>query len=258
MSKHPGEGRSPAPTIGSAPRAAARAVVAGRSPEPAPSSPASELVESLVRIFAEQLERSLKVSLDGSVESLAFVDHYLSLARDEVREPIVSLLAAGAGAYFGELVRRRIGGTWVGDGKDPRRLRLLVEPQFVHFSPIDQAYEAIAGTELDPEDDRIAAGPGFDSSFGLRPPPPEPDEDDFDAAPTEAGTDEPLDDTTWLQQRLSELSPVPEDQFYSLTCRFETLELMLELLAVKHVGEGRSPQRYGLSDYVQVLARHRA
>jgi hypothetical protein len=202
--------------------------------------PALALVGSLVRSFCEQVERALAVRLDGSVTSLAFVDHYLSLARDEDREPIVSLLAAGAGAYFGELVRRELGGTWVGDGLDPRRLRLLIEPQFVYFSPVDQAYEAIAGHGLDADDPRLAPGPSFDSAFGLEPP---REQDD----PGE-------DDAQWLSERLAELPPVAEDEFHSLTCRFETLQLMLELLAAKHAAEGLSPRRLGLSDYVEVLA----
>lgn len=199
------------------------------------------LVESLADRFREQVERALKVRLDGSSTSLAFVDHYLALARDEDREPIVSLLAAGAGAYFGELVRRELGGTWVGDGHDPRRLRLLIEPQFVHFSPIDQAYEAIAGHGLEADDPRVAPGPSFDSGFGLEPPP---------------RLDEGLEgsgDAQWLSERLAELPPVPEDEFHSLTCRFETLQLMLELLAAKHADEGLPPRRLGLSDYVEVL-----
>lgn len=202
---------------------------------------ALDLVTALVGTFVEQVRRALQVTLDDSVTSLAFVDHYLSLAREEEREPIVSLLAAGAGAYFGELIRRQMGGTWVGDGEQPRRLRLLLEPQFVHFSPVDQAYEAIAGTGLQPDDPRLAPGPEFDSGFGLAPRAPD---------------DEPgEDDAQWLGERLAELAPVPEDQFHSLTCRFETLQLMLEMLAAKHVAEGRPPRRLGLGDYVEVLAR---
>jgi hypothetical protein len=196
------------------------------------------LVGSLADRFREQVERALGVRLDGSIASLAFVDHYLALAREEDREPIVSLLAAGAGAYFGEMIRRELGGTWVGDGHDPRRLRLLIEPQFVHFSPVDQAYEAIAGRGLDGDDPRVAPGPSFDSGFGL-----EPARDD---APGEG-------DASWLSERLAELPPVTEDEFHSLTCRFETLQLMLELLAAKHAEEGVPPRRLALSDYVEVL-----
>lgn len=197
------------------------------------------LVGSLADRFREQVERALGVRLDGSIASLAFVDHYLALAREEDREPIVSLLAAGAGAYFGEMIRRELGGTWVGDGQDPRRLRLLIEPQFVHFSPVDQAYEAIAGRSLDGDDPRVAPGPSFDSGFGLEPPRP-------DDAPGGG-------DAQWLSERLTELPPVTEEEFHSLTCRFETLQLVLELLAAKHAAEGLPPRHLGLTDYVEVL-----
>ncbi len=228
----------PVPSLGSAPRAT---TPPPRVPDgSAVQQRALGLVEALVRSFSEQVRRALDVTLDGSITSLAFVDHYLSLARDEEREPIVSLLAAGAGAYFGELIRREMGGTWVGDGEEPRRLRLLLEPQFVHFSPVDQAYEAIAGTGVESEDPRLAPGPAFDSAFGLRPASP----DD----PTE-------DEAEWLSARLAELSPVPEDQFHSLTCRFETLQLMLEMLAARQVSEGRPPRHLSVTDYVEVLAR---
>jgi hypothetical protein len=207
---------------------------------------ADALVQSLVRVFTEQLQRALSVRLDGSVETLAFVDHYLRKAEDEQREPILSLLAAGAGAYYGEMVREHIGATWVGDGKDPRRLRLLLEPQFMFFSPIDQAYEAITGTAIDPADPRVPGDPPFDPAFHLRA--PEGDGDEGGAPDADR-----LDDAAWLGERLSELPPVPEDEFHSLTSRFETLKLMLELLAAKHAEEGRSPRRWGVSDYLEAL-----
>jgi len=249
MADNPPSGESSLRVLGSAPRAESPAstVPTEAHPEAHPDAlataserGASALVTALVRSFQDQVRRALKAELDGSITSLAYVDYYVSLARDEDREPIVSLLAAGAGAYFGELVRREMGGTWVGDGEDPRRLRLLLEPQFVHFSPVDQAYEAIAGTGLEPNDPRLAPGPAFDSGFGLRP----EDPDD----PTE-------DEASWLSDRLAELPPVPEDQFHSLTCRFETLQLMLELLAARQVAEGLPPRRLSLADYVEVLSR---
>lgn len=271
MSNKRGLGRSTVAPIGSAPRARRavsdpetsssppRASDGPHGPDPAGLAPASAadpaprpdaadlqqralaLVEGLARGFVEQVRRALHVELDGSPTSLAFVDHYLSLAREEEREPIVSLLAAGAGAYFGELVRREMGGTWVGDGRDPRRLRLLVEPQFIHFGPIDQAYEAIAGQGLAADDPRVSPGPAFDSAFNLQPP----------RADDEPGQE---DDGAWLSERLAELPPVPEDEFHSLTCRFETLQLMLELLAAKHAHEGLPPRRLAVSDYVEVLS----
>lgn len=207
------------------------------------------LVDELAKTFREQVKRALGVELDHSATSLAFVDHYLRLARDEDRAPIVALLAAGAGAYFGELIRRDIGAIWVGAGSDPRRLRLLLTPQFIHFCPVDQALEAIANRPLTDEDPRVPDGPAFDPVFHLRP----PKRDDADEV-DERDPLEPEDDATWLEARLADLAPVSEDHFYSLTCRYETLGLMLELLAAKHAGEGKSPRELAVADYVEALS----
>jgi hypothetical protein len=249
-------------------------------------SQTEKLVELLVDRFRAQLHNALKVELDDTPTSLAFVDHYLSRARHENREPILSLLAAGAGAYFGELIRKEIGGSWIGDGKDPRRLRLLIEPHFIHFSPVDLAFEAIAGESVEDDDSRHPEGLMMDTAFHLRPPTPQPDasseasddissdasdrtrnlqEDLAEAAPRvvwdfglpTAETDAPInleDDAAWVDERLAALDPVAEDEFYSLTGRFETLLLILELLSVKHSSEGREPRTLKIADYAAILS----
>ncbi|KIG13480.1 hypothetical protein DB30_08046 [Enhygromyxa salina] len=216
---------------------------ASAPPTPGPS-PSQALVDQLVAGFREQLGRALEVELRDDIGStaLAYVDHYLGLLKEEEREPIVSLVAAGAGAWFGELVRREIGGLWIGDGTDPRRLRLLLEPQFVHFSPVDLAYEAIFSGSPDPGDPRSSRvapeGAALDGAYHLR-------------KRTEQA--EELDDHAWITERLAEVPEVPEDQFYSLTGRFETLELILQLLASRDLAANREPRIYHLNDYVEVL-----
>jgi hypothetical protein len=212
-------------------------------PDAPASAEATRLVADLRTNFQGQVERALDIHLDLAPTSLAFVDHYLRLAQAEDREPIVSLLAAGAGSYFGELIRQRVGGTWIGGGGEPRRLRLLLEPQFIYFSPIDQAYEAIAGAALEPGARQLPTGdPPFDPSFHVRPPNPAPDHELVH------------EDGQWLEARLGELVGVPEDQFHSLTCRFETLELVLELLAAKQEADGRPPRTFALADYLEILS----
>ena len=208
------------------------------------------LVDQLVAGFRDQVQRALDHPLDDELgpTALAFVDHYLSMVRNEEREPIVSLIAAGAGAWFGELVRREIGATWIGDGKDPRRLRLLLEPAFVHFSPVDMAYEAVlghSGPEPGQDDPRLPVGAILDGAFHLR-----------KRAPAEepGDEDEPISDHQWVMDRLAEAPPLPEDQFYSLTGRWETLELILELLATREQARGREPTRYHLNDYIAELS----
>jgi hypothetical protein len=177
------------------------------------------------------------------VASLAFVDHYLSLARDEDREPILTLLATGAGAYYGELVRTHLGATWLGSGTDPRELRLLMTPQLIHFCPTDQAFEAIVGCSLGDDDPRSPPGRALDARFHVC----------TAAAPVSTGSSTVPDDAVWLEQRLGELAPLPEDEFHSLTGRFETLQLMVELLAARQAQRGDAPRSYGLEDYLAVL-----
>jgi hypothetical protein len=214
---------------------------ASTSPPPIGAA-AARLAAELDGQFRDAVLRALGVSLDHSVESLAFVDHYLRMAAGETRLPILSLLAASAGAYYGELVRRHVGGLWIGDASDPRSLRLLLEPQFLYFAPVDQAYEAIIRVDLDDDDDpRLPEGAPLDPGFKPRP-----------AAHHDDPASEP--DETWLDARLAALPPVPEDMYYSLTGRYETLLLILELLAAKHLGEGRSPRNYGFEDYLTALA----
>jgi hypothetical protein len=198
--------------------------------------------EALVRqhadAFAEQVRVALGIGLPDDISALAYVDHHLSEARDETREPILSLLAAGAGAWFGELIRREIGATWIGDGRDPRRLRMLLEPQFVHFAPVDQAFEAILGGSPEHEDHRMPAGTAIDGVFSLRKSP---------------RTGEETSEDAWVSQQLEHLRPVPEDQFYSLTGRYESLLFILELLATRQHDAETPPHRLGLEDYLSAL-----
>ncbi len=232
------------------------------------------LVSDLEQNFRDAVQRSMRFALDGSVASLAIVDHYLEQARDETRAPILALLAAGAGAYFGELVRRHLGARWIGDGSDPRHLRLLLDPEFAYFSPADLAFAAILGDEPDPDDPRAPAGLPLDTAFHLRStatpppnprrvddpadPPPDPPEADADAAAIPASAaNTPVDlsdDASWIAARLGELSPVPADQFYSLTTRYETLELILQLLASRRAQAGYEPYTYTIDDYLHAFS----
>lgn len=228
----------------------------------------TRLVSDLEQGFRDAVQRSLHFALDGSVTSLAIVDHYLEQARDEQRAPILALLAAGAGAYFGELVRRELGGLWIGDGSDPRHLRLLLTPEFAYFSPVDVAFAAIVGEDPDPDDPRTPPGVPLDISIHLRntdQPPPNPrrvdDPEDPPADPPEAVTellplpyDDGSDDASWISARLAELAPVPADQFYSLTTRYETLELILQLLASRRALGGYEPYTYTVQDYLHAFS----
>jgi len=255
-----------------------------RDGDEARAAAVARLVRDLEQNFRDAVERSLHFKLDGSVTSLAIVDHYLAQARTETRAPILALLAAGAGAYFGELVARHLGALWLGDGKDARHLRLLLTPAFVYFSPVDTAFTAILGAEPGPDDPRLPTGLPLDFAIHLqteaRPPPnprravdldepppdppepaepgaeplPPPHDDGTDDATNDTNTDDATDDATWIGARLAELAPVPADQFYSLTTRYETLELILELLATRRAHAGYGPYTYTVQDYLHAFS----
>ncbi len=207
-------------------------------PKAASGRGGSTFVGELARVFREQVQRALGTALDGTTTSLAVVDHYLGLARDETRPEILGLVAAGAGAYFAELVASEIGAHVLDDRRDPRRIRVLLTHRCCHFSPVDLAYAAIVGEDLGPGDPRHPPGRTLDLAFHLR-------EDAPDGEPSDAA---------WVEARLAELAPVPEDEFHSLTCRFETLELICELLAARDAARGRTPAALSVEDYAALLS----
>lgn len=205
-------------------------------PPPRTSGPDAAALDAAVgdleRHLRKQVLRALGVELDGSVTSLAFLDHYLTLARSETRAPILDLLAASAGAYFGELVRREFGGTWVGRADDPRSFRLLLGAQYLHFTPVPLALSAILGRE--PDDDDLDCALHLDIRGGTEP--------------------DGMSDAAWIEERLMAVPPVPEDQFYTLTTRFETIALIVELLAQRRAQSGSEPYTYTLDDYSHALS----
>lgn len=222
-------------------------------------SPAEELAAQLVTSFSEQVQRSLKFELDGSTTSLAFVDHYLAQARGETREPILSLLAAGAGAYLGELVCKQLGASWIGDGKEPRRLRLLLRHHFVFFSPVDQAMAAILGGPARPGDPRLPPGDKLDTNFHLQTTPyydnsqPTTVVDEDDAR--DRASPATMSDELWMHEQLEHLPPVADNLYFSTTGRFETLTLIVELLSARRHAEKCTPRTYSTEDYLRTLAQ---
>ena len=217
------------------------------APEKA-TTKAPAVVSQLVASFEDHVKRALDFDLDGSVTSLAWVDHYLQTLRGEDRVPILELVAAEAGAYFGEVVRTTLGGFWLGDGEDPRRLRMLLSHQLLHFSPVDQAYEVLIGEDADEGDLRLPSAPPLDPDFRPNDRPPRAPE----GAPKLTGL-RALSDAEWLGEALSARPELDESAYFSLTGRLETLELLLELLAHRCADEGREPREYGVGDYVSLL-----
>jgi hypothetical protein len=107
----------------------------------APPEPIGELSEACVRYVKE----ALGFELDFSPETLPIVDHYLRECAHDLGAEGVALLAPVAGAYFGEVVRRALGGArWYCAGEEHRRYRLEFERVFLCFNPLGVAAEVIS------------------------------------------------------------------------------------------------------------------
>jgi len=166
--------------------------------------------EPLVGPFVEAargyVRRALSLELDSSAESLAYVDHYARTTRKagpggKLEADVLRLAAAALGAYFGEVLIAAHGGAWEiqpGDETSPERWRVELDPPTLALHPIALAACALAGEEVPGYDDRISP---------------------------------PLQDAAALQQLRETAPPMDEEQYYSLTGRYEAIEKMRELLA---------------------------
>jgi hypothetical protein len=169
-----------------------------------------EPVPARVREYAEQavayVKRALGVTLEYDSDTLPVLDHYLRslpeaggepLPKEAGSEPppIFQLVIATAGAYFGEVVRRRMGGRWEA-GENEGTWRVIL-PTGINFSPVGIVASAIAQADLPDIDSEIDAPPR------MRP---------------------------YLQQALTRMGEVSIEDYYSLCGRLDTLEHLHEVL----------------------------
>jgi hypothetical protein len=155
-------------------------------------------VPARVREYADQavayVKRALGVTLEYDSDTLPLLDHYLRTALD-AQPAAQQLVMATAGAYFGEVVRRRLGGRWeISD--DPAAWRVVL-PTGLNFSPVGFVASAIAQADVD----------DFDSEL-----------------------DAPLRMRPYVQQTLSRMGEVSVEDYYSLCGRLDTVEHVHEVL----------------------------
>jgi hypothetical protein len=151
-----------------------------------------------VREYADQavayVQRALGIKLEYDSDTLPVLDHYLRTVPGD--QPAARLLViATASAYFGEVVRRRLGGRWeLGNNESEWR---VVLPTGIHISPAGLVATAVAQDELDDADSEIGA---------------------------------PARMMPYVQQALARMGEVSADDYYSLCGRLDTLEHVHEVL----------------------------
>ena len=151
-----------------------------------------------VREYADQVvayvQRALGIKLEYDSDTLPVLDHYLRTVPDD-QPAALELVVATSGAYFGEVVRKMLGGRWE-LGTKAAEWRVVL-PTGIHFSPSGFVAAAIAKADLDDLDSEIAA---------------------------------PARMLPYVQSALSRMGEVSVDEYYSLCGRLDTIEHVHEIL----------------------------
>lgn len=179
-------------------------------------SPPPERVRELAEGCVRFVERTVGVKLDYEAETLSLLDHYLEEGRKAAREKpeTATLVAHAAGAYFGEVVRRRYPSWWRTEGDDPAFYRIEFESAYLSFSPVQLMADALLRTEEESTEEEDAS-----ERFEL-------DADDRDA----------------VADRLAELPPVSDRDFYAPSTRLEVIDIAVEAIRARRMGDGDQPE----------------
>lgn len=187
-----------------------------------PPDAIAELADACIRF----VERAVGVKLDFTPETLPLLDHYLAGARDVLRgrtkgAPIESMELVGqaAGAYFGEVIRRRYASWWrlgASSGDEHQlefhRLHLVIHPVVLVNDALtldtQRPASDLSGFDLDPEDVEPAA------------------------------------------LRLAELPPVDHEEFVRPSTRLEVLDIVVDAARTDHAAGGADPLELEPNDYV--------
>lgn len=176
------------------------------------------------------------MKLDYQPETLPLLDHYIAEARAEAKSKpeIFSILSQTAGAYLGEVIRRRHASWWRLEGSDPSDWQLELEDVYLAVSPVRLIMDAVlrvAPGDTSEEDERARDDHEATAEGG------EGDTTDLSALELEE------EDHTAVSARLAELPPVPVGEFYAPSTRVEVIDIAVEAIRARRMGEGEEIER---------------
>lgn len=191
--------------------------------EPASSKkldPPPQVIADLAASCVRFVERSVGLTLDYTAETLPLLDHYLADARrallaqseTDAKAPIATLplLSHAAGAYFGEVLRRRYSSWWRAQGDDPMTYRVELSGVYLAVSPMLFIYEALArGLTLHGDEAALESAQI------------EMDEEDQKAA----------------AERLA-LLEVDDDEYYAPSTRLEAIDVCVDTIRSRRMADG--------------------
>lgn len=178
-----------------------------------------ETIRDLLRSCQEYIKRAVGTEADGTQETLPLVDHYVGITRStlEERPQLLPLVTRALAAYVGELIRGTIGGFWHVPSEDAHEWLVCLSPVYMALSPMGIVYDAIySGTSHD--------GPSSHLRIAR-------------------------EDTELVRERLDAVPPVPEDEFFLFSTRFEAIEVAVETLRAAMQAGGQEDMFFELDDY---------
>ena len=182
-----------------------------------------EQIAELAAACRDHVKRAVGVALDDTPETLPLLDHYLVHCRTSVTErpEVLDLLVRTTGAYFGEVLRIKLGGFWWSCSEDPSGWLMCCRSAFLAINPFGVAHEALhEGVDVEGPSSQVRIAPECQQS---------------------------------VEARLSRLPSVSEPDYYLFSTRLEALEIIAEASRVVRL-TGRTQQReLTQEDYEQEL-----
>lgn len=197
---------------------------------PAPPQSVLELAAACVRFVTV----AVKVAPDFTPETLPLVDYYLTEARVAIRQrpETLSLVANSVGVYLGEVVRRQYPCWWRLESTEPLDWCLQFRDVYLSFAPGQVVMAALTRPGLKP-----AAPPEVE---GL--------DDVLDDSP-EPGMLLHPEDRDAVFQRLAELPPVSEDDYYALSTRLEVIDIAVNAILSNLLSQPERQRVHRPADY---------
>jgi hypothetical protein len=169
------------------------------------------------------VERAVGVKLDFTPETLPLLDHYLAGARrvlaEKRSEEPVEVVAQAAGAYLGEVIRRRFPSFWVLTPADPAHHKLRFMRLFLTVLPMDFVLSALT---FDPN--------GPSQGYG--------------------GVELEPEDRDLVMARLRDLPEVTEEEFLAPSTRFEVVEIAVDAVTSRQLHANEPPLSLEAEDYL--------
>jgi len=195
-------------------------VVPGKQPVTSPPAlaPAPPVIDELARACVRYVQEAMGMQLDYEPETLPLLDHYLASRRRDLasRPDLASLIARAAGAYFGEVVRRRVQTFWHVPTDDPSSWELRAEPVYLSFNPVAVAHDVMSHGDEEGPTSRL-----------------ELDDEDRDL----------------VEARLAELPAATENEFYSLCTWLEVIDIAVDAAKARMMRDGLGDVVFKPGDY---------